>query len=175
MVNEDANRVSEDSQETERIERIWQRLESIPDPELPFLNVVELGMVPRVFMESGEPIVEVMPTYTGCPATDVILQDVRNLLAKIEPLGQVRLVLTPPWTTDVLTEATKEKMRAHGIAPPEGGQADRAFLLGKNRQVACPRCRSWETSLVSAFGSTACKAHYRCNACQEPFDHFKCI
>lgn len=166
---------SDPEAEGARLERVWAHLGEVMDPELPFLGVVEMGMIPRVYFDAGHVVVEVMPTYLGCPATDVIRQEVQNRLRSVEPDGEVRLVLTPPWTTDFITETAREKMRASGIAPPEGQQADRSFLLGKDRVIPCPRCRSSHTQLVSAFGSTACKAHYRCLDCLEPFDHFKCI
>lgn len=166
---------SDPAAEQARLDRVWGQLKEVMDPELPFLGVVEMGMIPRVYLDSQQVVVEVMPTYLGCPATDVIRQEVQARLRNVEPDGEVRLVLTPPWTTDFITETAREKMRANGIAPPEGQQANRSFLLGKDRVIPCPRCRSSHTQLVSAFGSTACKAHYRCLDCLEPFDHFKCI
>lgn len=166
---------SPNDSEQARLERVWGQLNQVMDPELPFLGVVEMGMIPRVYFDAQRVVVEVMPTYLGCPATDVIRQEVQTRLRNVEPDGEVKLVLTPPWTTDFITETAREKMRVNGIAPPDGSHTDRSFLLGKDRIIPCPRCHSQHTQLVSAFGSTACKAHYRCLDCLEPFDHFKCI
>lgn len=154
---------------------LWKRLETVVDPELPFLNVVEMGMVRDVAQTPTGWVVRITPTYSGCPATDVIMQDIRNALQATHPDAEVEIVHHPAWTTDWIGEAAREKMAAHGIAPPIGSHADKSFLLGKRETVPCPRCGSKNTHLVSAFGSTACKAHYTCKDCLEPFDHFKCF
>ena len=159
----------------ERVDRIWAQVRQVMDPELPFLSVEDMGMVRGVAIEEGRAVVFLTPTYSGCPATDAIAEDVAAALHAVEPEGEVRLVLTPAWTTDWLSEAAHAKMREHGIAPPEGRSADRAFLTGQGKVVPCPRCTSDRTTMVSAFGSTACKAHFTCNDCLEPFEHFKCI
>lgn len=154
---------------------IWKRLESVVDPELPFLNVVEMGMVREVELNGQDLIVKITPTYTGCPATDVILKDIEAALRVTHPKARVEVVQHPAWTTDWIGPEARAKMAANGIAPPEGSSNDKSFLLGKKSTVPCPRCGSKDTRLVSAFGSTACKAHYTCSACLEPFDHFKCF
>ena len=105
----------------------------------------------------------------------MIAEDVTKAISEIDPSARVEVVLSPPWTTDWLLPSAHEKMRQNGIAPPEGSSADRAFLTGEGKVIACPNCKSKHTRMVSAFGSTACKAHYTCNECLEPFEHFKCI
>ena len=156
--------------------RIWRLLEDVTDPEIPVLTLADLGVLREV--EVGEAAVRVVitPTYTGCPAMDTMAADIRSRLreagyAKVE----VATVLAPAWTTDWLSEAGREKLRAFGIAPPAEGGAGKAALLGADPVIACPHCGSRDTECVSPFGSTACKAHYRCRACLEPFDYFKCI
>ena len=155
--------------------RIEKRLHSGMDPELPFLTVMELGMIRGIVMESDTIIIELTPTYTGCPATDAIKEDLQEAAEEIYTNVSVRLVMSPAWTTDWISASTRKKMAQHGVAPPEGQSADKAFLLGDERIVPCPRCKTTNTKLVSPFGSTACKAHFSCLDCLEPFDHFKCI
>ena len=145
------------------------------DPELPFLTVMELGMIRGIVMESDTAVIELTPTYTGCPATDAITEDLQKAAEEIYANVSVRLVMSPAWTTDWISDSTRIKMAQHGVAPPEGQSADKAFLLGDERTVPCPRCKTTNTKLVSPFGSTACKAHFSCLDCLEPFDHFKCI
>ena len=148
-------------------ERVWQVLSSVMDPEIPVLSVVDLGIVRYVRPESGRLHVGVTPTYSGCPATEVIQRSIREALAR-EELGDVivETVLSPPWTSDWLSEEGRRKLEAFGIAAPTTRAAS---------EVACPRCGSHDVERVSEFGSTPCKAHYRCGDCLEPFDVFKCI
>jgi ring-1,2-phenylacetyl-CoA epoxidase subunit PaaD len=120
-------------------------------------------------------VVIITPTYSGCPATDVISEDCLAAARAIDPRAEVRIAMSPAWTTDWITYETRVKMAAHGIAPPVGQSHDRAFLTGDDRLIPCPTCKSAETKLVSAFGSTACKASFTCLNCLEPFEHFKCI
>lgn len=160
---------------TDVLERIKKRMHSVMDPELPFLTVMELGMIRGISMEENTAVIELTPTYTGCPATDAITEDIQKAAEEIHSKVIVKLVMTPAWTTDWINDATRTKMAKHGVAPPEGRSADKAFLLGDERIVPCPRCKTNRTKLVSPFGSTACKAHYTCLDCLEPFDHFKCI
>ena len=159
----------------QRLERVWTQVRSVHDPELPYLTVEEMGMVRGVRMQDGEVVVTLTPTYSGCPATDVISEDVSAAVQAIEPRARVEVVLSPAWTTDWILPSAYEKMRKNGIAPPEGRSADRAFLTGQGKVIPCPRCASKDTEMISAFGSTACKAHFKCRACLEPFEHFKCI
>lgn len=154
---------------------IWALLEEVKDPEVPAVSVVELGIVRRVVEEAGEWVVDVTPTYSGCPATEMIEDSISSALALAGIRnGRIRRVLTPAWTTDWITEAGREKLRAFGIAPPQGS-ASKLSLTGKEQTITCPHCQSEHTERVSEFGSTACKALYRCLDCREPFDYFKCI
>ncbi len=151
------------------------KVRTVYDPELPYLTVEEMGMVRGVRIEDDCLVVSITPTYSGCPATDVIAEDVTKAILEIEPSARVEIVLSPAWTTDWLLPSAHEKMRQNGIAPPQGSSADRAFLTGGGKVLDCPHCKSNNTRMVSAFGSTACKAHFTCNECLEPFEHFKCI
>lgn len=157
---------------------IWQALDGVADPELPVVSIVELGIVRGVHWDGDRLHVRVTPTYSGCPATEVIREDIRYALAVLGVAEvSVDTVLSPPWTTDWIAPEAKRKLRAFGVAPP-GSVASRIDVAGisplrRKRDVPCPRCDSTDTALVAQFGSTACKALYRCNACREPFDHFK--
>ena len=146
-------------------------LTNVPDPEIPVISVVDLGIIRSV--ESSPPAVLLTPTYSGCPATLVIEQAVRSALdsAGFRDVG-IRTVLSPPWTTDLISDAGREKLRAYGIAPPPQGAA--MSSLRNKEAAACPRCGSTETHEVSRFGSTPCKALWQCESCLEPFDRFKC-
>ena len=156
----------------------WQLLQAVPDPEIPVLNVVEMGIVREVVPDQSRVLIKITPTYMGCPAMDAISDDIQEKLR--EPAQQeglsvdVELVYAPAWTTDWLTEGAQNKLEDYGIAPP-GKTTDKRTLQGEAPMFRCPRCKASNTEMVSLFGSTACKAHYRCNACSEPFDHFKCI
>jgi ring-1,2-phenylacetyl-CoA epoxidase subunit PaaD len=136
-------------------------LEEVSDPEIPVLTITDLGVVQQIYLQDQTWIVELTPTYSGCPAMQQIEVD---LLAKLKekgiPNAKVKHILSPAWTTDWISEAGRQKLRLYGIAPP---------------RVSCPKCNSNNTRMVSLFGSTACKAHYQCAACQEPFDYFKCL
>ena len=157
------------------ISKIWDLLETVTDPEVPVLSVLDLGVVRKVEEEEGKIIVTITPTYTGCPAMDVISV---NIKATLEEHGyrdaQIKMVLSPAWTTDWLSEAGREKLKAYGIAPPEEQSTDKSALLGEERAIACPLCESRNTKRISQFGSTACKALHQCKDCLEPFDYFKC-
>jgi ring-1,2-phenylacetyl-CoA epoxidase subunit PaaD len=146
---------------------------------VPVVSIVELGIVRGVSVDEGGVRIEVTPTYSGCPATELIASAIRERLAEIG-IADVELVtrLSPPWTTDWLAPEAKRKLAAFGIAPPHvtGARIDVTGISPLRRareKVACPRCGSVETQLIAQFGSTACKAQYRCNACLEPFDYFK--
>lgn len=157
-------------------EGIWRVLARIPDPEIPVITITELGFVRDVRLDGGAVEVSITPTYSGCPAMDMIERDV---IARLQEAGyrevRVRTVLSPAWTTDWIGEQAKARLRDYGIAPPArttpGVDAHRIYLHA--RAVPCPSCGSAQTERVSEFGSTACKAHYRCLACLEPFDYFK--
>ena len=157
-------------------DQVWQVLENVPDPEIPVLSVVDLGIVRHVkWGDDGRLHVGLTPTYSGCPATEVIRGSVARALAVAGyDDAVIDTVLTPPWTSDWLTEQGREKLRAFGIAPPAESVDNPRRLFGSPK-IACPRCASTATERVSEFGSTPCKAHYRCTICLEPFDYFKCI
>lgn len=156
--------------------RVRALLERVPDPEIPSLSVVDLGIVRDVRIEGGDVEVVITPTYSGCPAMNTIEQDIRAILAD-NGFSDVRVitVLSPPWTTDWLSPEGRDKLRAFGIAPPVRASGAKRSLWAQPPEVACPRCGDTDTEQVSEFGSTACKAHWRCRACLEPFDYFKCI
>lgn len=163
-----------------RVEQAWAVLETVPDPEVPALSLCDLGIVRDVTQgESGLTVV-LTPTYSGCPATEVISRSVVDALTAAG-LGPVSLELrrAPAWTTDWISADGRRKLRDYGIAPPgpvDAGQGVPVRLVGRRSSaIACPRCNSLMTERLSAFGSTACKALYRCVSCREPFEHFKPI
>ena len=146
------------------VQQVYQWLAEVPDPEIPVLSILDLGIVRDVVVDAGVTVM-VTPTYSGCPATEVIEASV---LAALQDRGldnvAIQRVLSPPWTTDWITAEGREKLRRYGIAPPT-----------TQKEIACPRCNSLDTERVSEFGSTACKASWRCRACLEPFEYFKCL
>lgn len=148
-------------------------LSEIPDPEIPVINIKELGVLRDVIVNGNEVEVVITPTYSGCPAMKQIEDDIKFALKKngIESIA-VKMVYHPAWTTDWITDEAKEKLRKYGIAPPEKTSLDKGTLTGKKKK--CPHCGSENTEMVSQFGSTACKALYKCLDCKEPFDYFKC-
>jgi ring-1,2-phenylacetyl-CoA epoxidase subunit PaaD len=165
--------------EATRMERAWAVLDAVPDPEVPAISVRELGIV-RDVLDHGDAIEVVLtPTYSGCPATEVIEQSVRDAIYAAG-LGPARVTMrrAPAWTTDWISAEGKRKLREFGIAPP-GPAADGTVpirIVGRRAEaVPCPRCGSAHTERLAAFGSTACKALWRCIACKEPFEHFKPI
>ena len=162
-------------------EKIWQVLETISDPEIPVLSIIDLGIVRDVLLNDDSAEIIITPTYSGCPAMDVVAMDIRmNLLANGFKNIKITQQLSPAWTTDWMTENGKEKLKSYGIAPPQtrsdGPPSDRInkMLFNEEINVECPQCYSKNTKLLSQFGSTACKALYQCNDCKEPFDYFKC-
>ena len=154
--------------------RAWAAAAAVVDPELPVLSIADLGVLRDVTVAAdGAVEVTITPTYTGCPAMRMIATEVELALDRAGvPGARVRTVLAPAWTTDWMSAAGRDKLRAYGIAPPARG-AGRGALFG-TETVACPRCGATETERLAEFGSTACKALWRCRACREPFDHFKC-
>ncbi|HMZ48581.1 MAG TPA: phenylacetate-CoA oxygenase subunit PaaJ [Flavobacteriales bacterium] len=157
-------------------DRIITILESVKDPEIPVISVRELGVLRDVGLAAdGKVAVTITPTYTGCPAMDVMAADIKQVLREAGITGvEVKQVLSPAWTTDWITEEGRNKLKAYGIAPPPH-TADIRALKGCAPVVECPRCGSGNTAMLSAFGSTACKALWKCNDCLEPFDQFKCL
>ncbi|MCH8099564.1 MAG: phenylacetate-CoA oxygenase subunit PaaJ [Proteobacteria bacterium] len=146
-------------------EQVYEWLADVPDPEIPVLSILDLGIVRDVSVDGGV-TVSLSPTYSGCPATEFIESSVIEALKNqgLESI-EIKRVLSPPWTTDWISDAGREKLREYGIAPP----------VKANQSVACPQCESLHTERVSEFGSTACKAAWRCRDCLEPFEYFKCL
>jgi ring-1,2-phenylacetyl-CoA epoxidase subunit PaaD len=160
----------------DRLARARAAAEAVVDPEIPVLTIADLGVLRDVRLAEDERVeVVITPTYSGCPAMNMIAFEIETAVERAG-LGRPRVttVLHPAWTTDWLTAEGREKLRAYGIAPPEGKAGGRRALFGEE-QVACPRCGSRDTERLAEFGSTACKALWRCRACREPFDYFKCI
>jgi ring-1,2-phenylacetyl-CoA epoxidase subunit PaaD len=157
-------------------ESIFSLLSEISDPEIPVISIVELGVIRDVIISGKDIEVIITPTYSGCPAMKQMEDDVRK---KMQEQGfeniKITTVYNPAWTTDWLSEEAKLKLQKYGIAPPEESTTDKSFLTGKPKHVTCPRCKSKNTVMISQFGSTACKALYKCNECLEVFDYFKCI
>jgi len=155
------------------VKAAWTALDGVMDPEIPVLSVVELGIVRSVARgASGGLEVTVTPTYSGCPATGVILLEVETALARAGLDARVSAVIAPPWSTDWISESGRAKLAEVGIVPPP--HSGKRALTAPEEMVACPLCGSADTVQISRFGSTACKALHRCNACLEPFDVFKC-
>ena len=143
-------------------EKIWKILEQIPDPEIPVISIVELGVVRDVQIENNEVQISVTPTYSGCPAINQMKDDISYHLEKENITHNIITKLSPAWTTEWMSSTTKEKLKKYGIAPPE-------------KIILCPQCESKNVEIISEFGSTACKAMYKCLDCLEPFDYFKCL
>jgi ring-1,2-phenylacetyl-CoA epoxidase subunit PaaD len=173
-MNSTENHITQSAEE----KKVWQILESVCDPEIPVLSVIDLGIIREVKIynavqmpPSGGLEVFITPTYSGCPAMDAISIDIRLKLAEHGYKNvKITSVLSPAWTTDWMSEAGKQKLKAYGIAPPQY----RSDKPGLTENPPCPQCHSHNTKLLSQFGSTACKALYQCNDCKEPFDYFKC-
>ena len=161
-------------------QKILSILETVTDPEVPVLSIIDLGIVRDIIL-SPSPLVEkglgvevfITPTYSGCPAMDVISMNIRMALLQ-NGFSNIKITqqLSPAWTTDWITEEGKNKLKVYGIAPPVGKAIDQKYL--EELKVECPQCHSKNTILLSQFGSTACKALYQCLDCKEPFDYFKC-
>ena len=156
--------------------KIWQLLETVTDPEIPVLSLTDLGIIRDVKVNDDSVEIIITPTYTGCPAMDMISMNIKLVLTENNYQNiRVTSVLSPAWTTDWMTEEGKRKLKEYGIAPPNPGQqVCNAKLFIADEAVQCPHCNSYHTHRISEFGSTACKALYQCDACKEPFDHFKC-
>jgi ring-1,2-phenylacetyl-CoA epoxidase subunit PaaD len=154
---------------------IWQLLEEVKDPEVPVLSILDLGIVRSVKTKNDKIDIVITPTYSGCPALDAINMDIRlKLMEKGYRHVTIQQQLSPAWTTDWMSEEGKQKLKAFGIAPPNPRQQFCSAEMFLQEAVQCPRCGSYHTEMISQFGSTACKALYRCLDCKEPFDYFKC-
>ena len=150
-------------------------LEQVSDPEIPVLSIMDMGVVRNAILENGIAKIQITPTYSGCPAMDVIGDDIKKALADKGYSSEIELVLAPAWTTDWITPRGRKALEDYGIAAPLEAEADKGVLLHGKRLVRCTNCGSQNTRLVSQFGSTACKAQFQCDDCQEPFDYFKCL
>ena len=154
---------------------IWSLLEQVKDPEVPVLSILDLGIVRAVTTEGEQIKITITPTYSGCPAMDVISMDIRlKLIEKGYRNVAIQQQLSPAWTTDWMTTEGKAKLKAFGIAPPNPKQQVCSDDLFSEEAIECPRCHSYHTQLISQFASTACKSMYRCLDCKEAFDYFKC-
>lgn len=157
-------------------QQIWNILNEIPDPEVPAISIVELGVVRNVELDNQTVTISMTPTYSGCPALKAMEDAVKDELSVAGYKVNIKIVYKPAWTTEWMSESTREKLRAYGISPPPRLTFEHLHPLGNPSRefTECPFCRSKDTKLTSQFGSTACKALYYCNACQQPFELFKC-
>ena len=157
-------------------EKLFRILETVPDPEIPVLSIMEMGIVRSAILNENNIVeVKITPTYSGCPAMDVIGDDIKKALKDAGYESIIKLVLSPAWSTDWITSKGRLALEKYGIASPLEPEADKEALLGNKKLVKCPQCGSLNTKLVSQFGSTACKAFFQCEDCLEPFDYFKCL
>jgi len=156
-------------------ERLHSLLTEVTDPEIPVLSIMDMGVVRDVEQDGKNVLVKITPTYSGCPAMDTIATDIKIKLDEAGYNTTVKLVLSPAWTTDWITENGRKQLEDYGIAAPLGESADKRALFDGERIVKCTNCGSTNTKMVSQFGSTACKALFQCNDCLEPFDYFKCL
>lgn len=150
-------------------------LEKVSDPEITVLSILDMGVVRSATLNNKDVFVKITPTYSGCPAMDVIGDDIIAALKTAGYHAKIDLVLSPAWTTDWITEEGRKALEEYGIAPPLNAHADKEALLENKKIVKCTNCGSTNTNVVSQFGSTACKALFKCADCQEPFDYFKCL
>ena len=150
-------------------------LDQVSDPEIPVLTILDIGVVRYAKIVDKKVLIKITPTYSGCPAMDVIADDITTAFEKEGYIVKIDLVLTPAWTTDWISEEGRDALENYGIAAPLEADADKEALLGNKKIVKCTNCGSQNTKLVSQFGSTACKALFKCEDCLEPFDYFKCL
>jgi len=155
--------------------KVKEGLTSICDPEIPVLSIMDMGIVREVIQDDKSLKIIITPTYSGCPAMDTIATDIKLKLDSLGYNTEVNLTLSPAWTTDWITPTGRAKLQAYGIAAPLDENADKLALLGNKKLVSCPQCQSTNTKMISQFGSTACKALFKCEDCLEPFDYFKCL
>ena len=163
---------------TDAVKEALSILKTITDPEIPVISITDLGIVRDILYEEDNRKLTVIitPTYSGCPAMDLISMNIRMALQEAgfqQP--EIKTVLSPAWTTDWMSEEGKQQLKAYGIAPPNPRQqVCNPEMFARDEVVQCPRCNSFHTTMISRFGSTACKSLYRCEDCKEPFDYFKC-
>lgn len=154
---------------------VYKLLQQVTDPEIPVLSIIDLGIINLIEVNNKTIYIELMPTYTGCPAMDVLQEDITKSFEKSGYKVNIKLVLSPAWTSDRISQKGRAALKAYGIAPPAEPTTDKAALLNGAKVIACTNCGSTNTQLVSQFGSTACKALFKCIDCLEPFDYFKCL
>jgi len=150
-------------------------LVKVTDPEIPVLSIMDMGVVREIEREGQSVLVKITPTYSGCPAMDMIAMEIKITLDRAGYTTKVKQILAPAWTTDWITERGRQRLAEYGIAPPLDASADKSVLLDGARVVKCTNCGATNTKMISQFGSTACKALFQCNECLEPFDYFKCL
>jgi len=150
-------------------------LQSVHDPEIPVLSITDMGLIREVEKKGNVYLISITPTYSGCPAMDTISDDIVSAMNAENLQVEVKLVLSPAWTTDWITEKGRQALEKYGIAAPLEATIDKQALSGEGYKVKCTNCESMDTRMVSRFGSTACKALFQCNECHEPFDYFKCL
>ena len=156
-------------------EEVYKILERVKDPEIPVLTILDMGVIRDIKLDGDDVEVIITPTYSGCPAMDMIEVEIKSVLQENGFQNpKVTTILSPAWTTDWLSENGRKKLKEYGIAPPVEPSKDKNVLFQDERKVQCPQCDSFDTKLVSQFGSTPCKSLYKCNSCLEPFDYFKC-
>ena len=156
-------------------DKIKAILTEVCDPEIPVLSIMDMGIIRGVETHGQKVHIKITPTYSGCPAMDTIATDIKLAMDKEGYQTSVELVLAPAWSTDWITENGRKRLEEYGIAAPLSEQLDKRALIDEERIVKCTNCGSTNTSMVSQFGSTACKALFKCNECLEPFDYFKCL
>ncbi|NND76820.1 MAG: phenylacetate-CoA oxygenase subunit PaaJ [Flavobacteriales bacterium] len=154
---------------------VLKLLSEVSDPEIPVLTITDMGIIRGVEVNDKNVRIQITPTYSGCPAMDTIADDIKAKLLEHGFVAEVKLVLSPAWSTDDINESGRKALEEYGIASPLDEIADKQALLGNAKLVKCTNCGSLNTKLVSQFGSTACKALFQCNECLEPFDYFKCL
>ena len=181
MITSNSNAIKKSGEAEKTVTRIWNLLAEVCDPEIPVLSIIDLGIVRDVILTSSvseniEATVIITPTYSGCPAMDAISMDIRlKLIEHGYKNIKINTILSPAWTTEWISETGKEKLKAYGIAPPNAKQiVCDTKLFAELEAIQCPLCNSYNTKLISQFGSTPCKALYQCQHCKEPFDYFKC-
>lgn len=155
--------------------KVFEWLSQISDPEIPVLSITDMGIIRDIKIQNASVEVDITPTYSGCPAMDVIAMEINQLLESKGYAVTINQVLFPPWTTDWLTENGRNQLKDYGIAPPLEASKNKLALLGVKNMVTCTHCGSNNTKLISEFGSTACKSLFQCLDCLEPFDYFKCL
>ncbi len=154
---------------------IYEILSAVPDPEVPVISIEDLGVLRDVEIINDVVKVTITPTYSGCPAMDMITVNIKSALQEVGiSKVEIKMVLEPAWTTDWMSEVGRQKLLEYGIAPPAQRTTDPSFLHGLQPEISCPQCGSSNTTMISLFGSTACKSLYKCHDCLEPFDYFKC-